>query len=274
MIGTDPFVSLKNNFGTLHPIIGMIHLAPLPGSPRYNKMPMNQVVDLALANARVLSESGFHGAMIENFGDFMFLKKAPDETIAAISHVATLVVKEIGIPLGVCVLQADAMAAIAVASAVGARFIRAPYYTEAYISDSGYYESSAASVLRYRKFIEASVDIYADVHVKYAYPLMQRPIEDAATCAVERGLADAILVTGKATGAETDPEHVRRVKNAVSQVPVFVASGVTTENFSHYADAASGVVMGSSLKIGGIVTAPVDPEKARRFMDTVHQYWD
>lgn len=271
---TDKFAELERIFGTRKPIIGMVHLAPLPGSPRHNGMSMREIADLAIAEARILSEGGFHGAIVENFGDYMFLKRVPAETIAAMTYVITHIVEAVPeLPLGICVLQSDAIAGMAIANTVGAKFIRVPYYTETYVVDAGLMDSIAAETLRYRKFLNADVKIFADVHIKHGYPLSQRPIGQSARDAEHRGMADAILVTGLETGGETEPDDVKAVKEAVDSTPVFVASGVDVENLPEFKDYADGVIVGTRIKKNNETEAPMDPEKVREFMATAYEVW-
>ncbi len=147
----DKFSELQKVFGTRKPIIGMVHLAPLPGSPRYDDMSMREITELALQDARLLKQGGVNGAIIENFGDVMFYKRVPAETIAAMTYVATNIARDVpDLVLGLCVLQSDAIAALAIANIIGGKFIRVPYYTETYIVDAGMMDSIAAETLRYR----------------------------------------------------------------------------------------------------------------------------
>jgi membrane complex biogenesis BtpA family protein len=270
----DKFAELERIFGTRRPIIGMVHLVPLPGSPRYDGMSMKDITDLALSEAHLLKENGINGAIIENFGDVMFYKRVPAETIAAMTYVATNIAREVpDLTLGLCVLQSDAIAAMAIANTVGGKFIRVPYYTETYVVDAGLMESIAAEVLRYRKFLNADVKIFADVHIKHGYPLSQRPIAESASDAEHRGLADAILVTGIATGAETKLADVKEVHGAVKHTPVFVASGVDDKNITSYKDYADGVIMGTHIKQNNDTEAPIDPGKLKHFMEVAKKVW-
>lgn len=154
MTTSNKLEDLEKRFGGKHPIIGMIHLAPLPGSPRHNGMSMKEITDLALEDAHKLKNAGVNGAIIENFGDVMFFKRVPPETIAAMTYVSTIISKEVPeITLGLCVLQSDAIASMAIANVIGAKFIRVPYYTETYVVDAGLMDSIAAETLRYRNFL-------------------------------------------------------------------------------------------------------------------------
>lgn len=274
MKGTDEFADLERIFGTRKPIIGMVHLPPLPGSPRHNGDSMKKITDFAVKEAQMLKEAGINGAIVENFGDVMFYKRVPPETIAAITYVGAAITREVpGLTLGICALQSDAIASIAIANTIGGKFVRVPYYTETYIVDAGMMDSIAAEALRYRKFLGADVKIFADVHIKHGYPMLQRPIGQAAADTEHRGCADAILVTGIATGAETDLSDVKEVKASVHYTPVFVASGVDDKNLGSYSKYADGVILGTHIKKDNDTEAPIDPAKLKHFMDVAHKVW-
>jgi uncharacterized protein len=271
---TDRFAELEKIFGTRKPIIGMVHLEPLPGSPRHQGMTIREICDHALEEAHILKNGGINGAIVENFGDYMFLKKVGPEVVSAITYVGAAIAREIPeLTLGICVLQTDAIAGMAIAHTIGAKFIRVPYYTETYVVDAGMMDSCAGEVLRYRKYLNANVKIFADVHIKHGYPLSQRPIGESARDTEHRGLADAILVTGIATGAETNPLDVIEVKKSVERTPVIVASGVDEVNFLSYKDYADGVILGTRIKKDNNTEAPTDPEKVKRFMQVVNANW-
>lgn len=270
----DKFAEFERIFGTRKPVIGMVHLAPLPGSPRHKDMSMQEITRLALSDAQKLADARVDGAIIENFGDTMFYKRVPAETIAAMTYAAAAIAKEMPqLTLGLCVLQSDAIASIAIANTIGAKFIRVPYYSETYVVDAGLMDSIAAETLRYRKFLNADVKIFADVHIKHGYPLSQRPIGESANDLEHRGLADAILVTGKATGAETNAADVKEVKDSVHYTPVLVASGADETNLRHYKDFADGVILGTHIKFDNDTEKPIDPQKLAAFMKVARSVW-
>src|SRR5207245_839512 len=101
-----------------------------------------------------------------------------------------------GKPVGVNVLRNDACAALGIAATVGAAFIRVNVHSGVAASDQGILEGRAAETLRLRDALGVPVAIWADVHVKHARPLDSEDVARAAEDAVERGLADAILVSG------------------------------------------------------------------------------
>lgn len=258
-------------FKNLKPVIGMVHLPPLPGAPRYCGERMADIADFAVNEATKLVKGGIDGLNIENFGDVMFYKTARPETIAALTYVAQRVRSSTDLPLGICVLQTDAIAALAIAHVVDAQFVRFPYYTETYVVDAGIMESCAADALRYRKFLGSDVLILADVHIKHGYPLSQRPIEEAAEDAVHRGLADAVIVSGKKTGGPTDVEDIVRVKKVLPDFPVLVGSGVSVKDVHTVLGAADGAVVGTSLKFDGDTEKPIDPARVTALMAEVQR---
>jgi membrane complex biogenesis BtpA family protein len=260
-------------FGKKLPIIGVVHLQPLPGAPRYEGMAMKEISRIAVEEATIMVENGIDGLIVENFRDMMFKKRVGPETVAAMTYIAFEVSSRLSVPIGLCVLQSDAISALAIAKAVGGKFIRVPYYTETYIVDAGTMESVAADALRFRKMIEAGdVKIFADVHIKHGYSLSRRSIEESAEDAYERGLADAIIVTGKKTGGKTKPEDVEAVRNYLPDVPLIVGSGVTQENLSEYfPKLCDAVIVGTSLKKDGKTEGPIDPERVRQFSKSMEK---
>src|SRR5256885_12700021 len=211
-------------------IIGMVHLPPLPGSPRWDGA-MARVVASALADARALIEGGVDALLVENFGDAPFTpSRVEPATVAAMSVVAAEVRRALpGVPLGVNVLKNDARAALAVAAAVGAEFIRVNVHAGAVLADQGIVHSDAYGTLRDRRLLGVDVAIFADVGGKHAGPLAPIDLEQHARDLTHRGLADGLVVSGQATGAATPIEDLKRVRSAVPDVPLLVGSGVTPE---------------------------------------------
>ncbi len=251
------------------PLVGMVHLLPLPGSPRWGGS-LDAVLDRARADARALEDGGLDGLLVENYGDVPFHPGGlPQETVAALAVAVRSVVDASSLPVGVNALRNDARAALGAAVAAGARFIRVNVHAGVAFSDQGVLEGRAWETLRLRRLLDAPVAVLADVHVKHAVPPPGVGLEDAARDAWERGLADGLLCSGRATGSPTDPDHLRRVKAAVPGAPVWVASGLTPEGARSLLSAADGAVVGSALQRGGVAGAGVDPERVGRMVDAV-----
>lgn len=243
----------------------MVHLLPLPGSPR--AVPLQEVISRALLDAEVLVAAGFDGLVVENFGDAPFLPAGvPEITVAAMARVAVELQSALDGRAALCVnvLRNDARAALGVAAAVGAAAIRVNVHAGARVTDQGVIEGRAWETTRLRRAWHAeSVALWADVDVKHSVGLGTTALaaEDEVGDVVGRGLADAVIVTGGATGAHTDPGMLARVV-ARSAVPVLVGSGVDEATIAGCLASAFGVIVGTAIKEGGVTTAPVDPRRA------------
>ena len=250
-------------------LIGVVHLAALPGSPR--AIALQDCIERAVADATALEQGGADAIIVENFHDAPFRPAAVDAyTVAAMTAAALAVRAAVSCDLGVNVLRNDAAAALGIALAVGASFIRVNVHTGAMLTDQGIINGRADETLRLRKLLDAErIRIYADVLVKHAAPLGPVSIKDAVRDAVERGLADAIIVTGNATGSAASPDDVRNAAD-VTSVPVYVGSGVTADNLAGFVPPATGVIVGSWLKQDGVVSNPVDARRVERVRSVLH----
>mgnify|MGYP000262272053 CR=1 FL=1 len=253
----------RSLFGVGRVLIAVVHLPPLPGSPLYGG-DFSEVLDSALRDALAAEEGGADAVLVENFGDRPYPKRAPPETVAAMAVAVREVAGAVSIPVGVNVLRNDPVAALAVAHAAGGRFIRCNAYVDTIVADQGVIEPAAWELELVRSRLGRSVLVLADVHVKHAVTLGP-PLEESARSAVERGMADALIVTGPGTGRPPDPERVRRVREAVPSAPVLVGSGVTPENAALLMRWADGAIVGTYLKREG----RVDPERVRRVAEAV-----
>jgi len=249
-------------------LTGMLHLPALPGAPAAEHA-IESIEERVLAEARLLQDAGFDAAVLENFGDVPFFKdEVGPETIASITRLATRVRSEVpDLTLGINVLRNDARAAVAIAAATGARFVRVNVHVGATATDQGVIEGRAAETLRLRRQLGSDVAIWADVHVKHGRSLAHASIVDEAEDAVRRGLADAVIVSGKGTGQMASLEEVRAVRALGLGVPVFLGSGVDEANVREFLAASDGVIVGTALKVDGRTSAPLDPERVRRFVD-------
>ena len=244
-------------------VLGMVHIKALPGAPMFAGS-MDEVVDAAIRDARALAAGGCDGLGAENFGDRPFFKtRVPPETIAAMTRVIAAVAAEVRLPIGVNVLRNDARAALAIAAAVGAAFIRINVHTGAMITDQGIIEGEAAETLRSRARIAPNVAIFADHLVKHATPIVATDVVQSAKDLRHRGYADAIIITGAETGAEADPERLQMLREALEDVPLVIGSGIDAKNAAMFAS-ADGAIIGTSLKRGGRVDAPVDQKRVER----------
>ena len=242
-------------------VIGVIHLQPLPGSPKWGGN-LPSVIDHALADAKAYERGGVAAIIIENFGDAPFTKAGVDaETVAAMAAAGSAIRGATKLPLGFNVLRNDARAALALCAACGGTFIRVNVHTGAMLTDQGIIEGNAYETVRYRERICPAASIFADVHVKHAVPLGDFAIEDSAHDTLERGLADALIISGTGTGVAADITDVQRVRRACPNAKILLGSGITRDNVREFLRYADGVIVGTSLKVGGKLFNPVDPKR-------------
>ncbi len=253
--------------GVRHPVIGMLHLPPLPGAPGYRG---EDGLSAMLRDAEALVDGGCDGLMLENFGDAPFYpERVPAITIAAMTRIATAVLTHFPRPLGINVLRNDGLSALAIAAAVGARFIRVNVLCGARVTDQGVIQGIAHDLLRERRALNAeSVKIFADVDVKHSAPLGRRPLVEETHDLAQRGGADAIVVSGPATGKATSLTDLPEVAAASGNLPVFVGSGATLEILPRLLSVCHGLIVGTGFKRDGQVHAPVDAERVRAFVAT------
>jgi membrane complex biogenesis BtpA family protein len=242
-------------------VIGVVHLKPLPGSPRYAGN-LAAIIKSAVADARAYERGGAQAVIIENFGDAPFAKSnVGPETVAAMTTAGRAVRQAVKFPIGFNVLRNDACAALALCAACGGTFMRVNVHTGAMLTDQGIIESDAYATLRYRERVCPGVELFADVHVKHAMPLADFPIEESAHDTLERGMADALIISGTGTGIAADITDVQRVRKACPRAKILLGSGITVRNAREFLRYADGVIVGTSLKVAGKLHNPVDPKR-------------
>ena len=266
-----PFSEL---FSVPRPLIGMVHLAPLPGSPRWGGS-IDDVIKRAMDDARVLAEEGIDGIIVENFGDSPYAAGAVHPATVAAMTIGVLavhgVVREVDqesrIRVGINVLRADVISALSIAASTGAGFVRTNVLTGAMVTDQGIIEGTAYEALRERRLLGIGTPIFADVMSKHAYPVGAGVVmELEARSTAYRGLADALIVTGDETGAATGAEDLRRARAAVPDRPILIGSGLDTGNINDLLPLCDGAILGTALKVDGVTEGPVDRARVREMV--------
>ncbi len=264
-----PFVALERLFSASRPLIAMIHLPPLPGSPGWRGS-MAAILDRVEEDARSFEAGGLDGLLVENYGDAPFFPgPVPPETVAALSLAVDRARKAVSLPVGVNVLRNDARSALAVAAVTGAAFIRVNVHTGTMFTDQGMLEGKAHETLRTRRALGPEVAVCADVLVKHASPPPGVTSEEVARDLRERGRADVLIVSGSGTGRSPDPDRIRRVKASVPDAPIWIGSGLDSNSAPDLLPLADGAIVGSALQRDGQAGAGADPVRIRRFMEEV-----
>ena len=261
---------IQECFGVNQPVVGMLHLRPLPGSPGFDG-DIDAVRDCLLADAEALVAGGVHGLMIENFGDAPFYPdRVPAETVAHLTALAGKVRNATDLPIGINCLRNDGRSALAIAQAVDAQFIRVNVLCGARVTDQGLMQGIAHELMRDRARLGADdIAVLADVNVKHSAPLAAMPLEQEVHDLIHRGGAAALIVSGAGTGATTDIEEVQAVKAAAGDCPVLLGSGVSADNIADYVSIADGFIVGSSLKVDGDVSRPIDAQRVAQLLAAI-----
>jgi hypothetical protein len=258
-------MNFNDLFSRKKPVIACVHLLALPGAPRFAGG-MRAVYDAALAEADIFRRQGVDGLIVENFRDKPFYPgRVPAETVAALAAVTREIVKAAALPVGVNVLRNDALAAVAVAAAAEAHFIRVNVHMGAVVSEQGVIQGASHETLRLRAALHSKALIFADVGVKHAAPLADRGLAAETRDLAERGMADAVIVSGELTGAETKPEDVDIVA-AHTRLPILIGSGATPENLPKVFAKADGFIVGSYFKKNGRGENRVEAKRVNAFM--------
>ncbi|ABA20264.1 Photosystem I assembly BtpA [Trichormus variabilis ATCC 29413] len=267
-------VDLYQLFKTRTPIIGVVHLLPLPTSPRWGGS-LKAVIDRAEQEATALASGGVDGIIVENFFDAPFTKNQVDPAVvSAMTVVVQRIQNLVTLPIGLNVLRNDGKSAMAIASCVRAQFIRVNVLTGVMATDQGLIEGEAHELLRYRRELGSDVQILADVLVKHARPLSSPNLTVAVKDTIERGLADAVILSGWATGSPPNQEDLELACDAANGTPVFIGSGASWENIATLLQAANGVIVSSSLKRHGRIEQPIDPIRVSQFVEAAHRSWN
>jgi|TARA_B100000524_G_scaffold23215_1_gene11847 membrane complex biogenesis BtpA family protein len=264
-------VDLIQIFNTTKPIIGVVHLLPLPTSARWGGS-LTTVIERAEQEATALAAGGVHGIILENFFDTPFTKdKVDPAVISAMTLIVDRIKNLVVIPVGINLLRNDSIGAMAIASTIDAQFIRVNALTGIMTTDQGFIEGNAHQLLRYRKELGANVIILADVLVKHARPLDTINLTDAVKDTVEKGLADGIVLSGWSESSPPSIEDLKLAATVAEGIPIFVGSGANSNNISNLMNVADGVIVARSLKRHGKISDPIDPIRVAQFIEVTKQ---
>src|SRR5690348_8216274 len=262
---------MRSLFSRPKPVIGVIHVGALPGTPRGSQT-VSEIITSARNEARLYRESGVDGIIIENMHDVPYLRgEVGPEIVAAMTAIAVEVKHECDLlPVGIQILAGANIEAMAVAHATGLDFIRAEGYAYAHVADEGLIQSSAAKLLRYRKTIGAErVQVWADIKKKHAAHAITADVSLGETAeTVEFMGADCVIVTGSATGKPPSVADVREAK-AHCRLPVFLGSGINESNLADFYNEADGFIIGSAFKLDGLWSNTIDPPRVASLLKAV-----
>lgn len=254
--------------GAEKPVIAMIHVDALPGTPRHTKS-IEQIKDRALRDAEIYLNEGVNILMLENMHDIPYMKNSVGpEITASMAIIGASVKKEFQVPCGIQILAGANREALACAYAAGFDFIRAEGFVFGHLADEGYIDACAGELLRYRKQIGAeTIKIFTDIKKKHSSHAVSVDVSIVETAsAAEFFLSDGLIITGQATAKEAQKEEIIQIRNT-TQLPVLVGSGVNIDNLHEFLPLVDGMIVGSAFKEKGLWSQPVSSCRVRKFMD-------
>jgi membrane complex biogenesis BtpA family protein len=257
----------KKLFNISKPVVAMIHVSALPGTPNNNTGPA-QIIELAVQEAVAYKEAGVDVIAIENMHDVPYLKRGCGPEIVSMMAVIGKEVKAASqLPCGMQILAGANKEALAAANSAGMDFIRAEGFVFAHVGDEGIFESDAGELLRYRKQIGAGeIKIFTDIKKKHSSHALTEDVNIVETArAAEFFLSDGIIITGNVTGEQPDEEEVKQVSTAVD-IPVILGSGINIDNVADYFNHADAFIIGTHFKKNNSWQETVDNEKVTEFM--------
>ncbi len=250
-------------------LIGMIHLPPLPGSPGYSGLSIDDYLKYSLGEADKIVRAGFDGVIVENYMDYPYGIYIRDHrALEILGRIIEVLRKRYNdLLIGLNILRNSGIEAADIVCRCGGDFIRVNAYSEPVYSPEGVLYPISRLIWEHIRELGCSIKIYADVNVKHSKPII--PYIEALYNTCTRGRVSGVIVTGIATGYETPVSHVYIAKQICSDHEVFVGSGVSIENIGRYIDIADGFIIGTSIKEDSITTNPVDEVKARKIVEYV-----
>ena len=266
---------LETIFAKKKPIIGMVHLRPLPGSPLYDpaSLPIKEVIRIAKEEAKILEEAGVDGLQVENIWDYPYEKGDISKmTVAALAVAVNEVASSAHIPVGVNCHMNGSIESLVAAIAGGAKWIRVFEWCSSYISQVGFVDSVGAATARMRTYLQAQdIVCMCDVNVKHGshFIIHDRSVAEQAVDVESQG-ADVVIVTGFETGKAPTVEKVEECKSHIS-LPVILGSGVSTDNAADLLSVADGAIIGSWFKEDNNWKNPVSYDRTYSFMKEVER---
>ena len=247
-------------------VIAALHL---PDFARSRHRSLAWLEDYAVTNARVFAEAGIPWVKLQD--QTRTDGPAAPDTLAMMGAIARLLRAEVpAIGLGIIIEAHDPVAALAVAHAAGAGFVRLKVFVGGAMTAQGPRHGLGAAAVAYRAALgREDIAILADVHDRTSVPLSGESQPFAAEWAVKTG-ANALVITG--ASFDDSLSRIAAVRAAGVKRPVVIGGGVTAANAAAAMAACDGIIVSSALMRDGAGPDDIlrwDADKCRRLMDAV-----
>ncbi|WP_066191310.1 MULTISPECIES: BtpA/SgcQ family protein [Gracilibacillus] len=247
--------------------LSMVQPDPLPGSYRHTNKKIAEIIDQTLKETEMVLENGFDGIVLQNMNDMPIKQFSSPEAIAYMTRIGEAIKREFPNQILGVLMNWDGVAGLSVADAIGADFVRVEHlFTGVEVTSAGLLEAQCVEINELRKRIKSNIPVFADVYEVHGVPLGKKPIQDAAWESVHEAFADGLFIAGKNPSESLD--LVKQARTKVKDTPIFLGGGATGENVYELLQQYDGVCVATWIKNGDMKN-PIDPERAKIFMDEV-----
>ena len=223
------------------PIIGVVHLAGLPGSVHFQDS-FEETVGRAVDETRTLAAAGFDGVLFQNTGDVPASESGDEATVAFMAAAGIELRKAAQGILGVNVLMNGSKAALAVAKATRADFVRIKINTGVVAASTGLVQADPHEVLSFRNRIGAQdVDMIGDLYDRTAAPVGKFPLEVLGDLAARHADIGALVVSGY-----DHADLIARLNHLRGKLPksfLVVGGGANIDNLPELLQLSDGIIV-------------------------------
>jgi len=242
-------------------LVGVLHLPPLPGAANYTGQPVREMAEAAAQDALILQRAGFTDVMIQDASDNPQPVTVSAPAIAALAVVGAEIRRRSDVSMGVVAGHNDGVAAVAIAHAIDAQFVRVKVLTGVAVGPTGWMEGCALQVAQMKRLLGSHVDVWADAHEATSRALTG-DVRWAAAEALSFGGADALVIT-RDSGVPDAIDDISAVRAALGgDARLMIGGRVNADTLEAAMRGSDGAILGSVLKTGSGYDARIDPRVA------------
>ena len=246
-------------------VICMVQTRPLPGSYRNKGEGIRSITEQALEETGILADCGVRTVILQNMGDMPVKQQSSPEAVACLTVVGNAIRRDFPeLSLGILV-NWDGVAALAVADAVGADFVRVEHlYTGAEETSAGILQGQCCEITALKRRLGSKIPVYADVWERHGIPICPQPLDEAAWQCVHEAFADGLFLCGNSTAESI--QMAEKVRGRLPKTPLYLGGGASGENVRELLRYYDGVCVATWIK-NGDMSNPVDRERTRYFVE-------
>ncbi len=230
-------------------LYGVVHLAPMPGTPFHTPGSLATTIDEAVRDARALEAGGATGILLQTADRVYPVDDNADPArVAAVTRVVDAVIAATGEgwQVGVQIMRHAVRASLAVAKVTGCSFVRADALVGITTSTHGVVQPDSAAIMAYRRALDAfDVELIVDIDsMHYTWLGSLEPTAGVARRALQVG-ADSVCI------AHRDQASARRlVAETRAECPrarIIIGGFVTHDNAAGLLQEADGAFVSGCI---------------------------